>query len=54
MFYHKCIDLVDLVCGKAITSLQPNGIQPKLGLAVVATNMNVKRLGSITGVTEKR
>jgi hypothetical protein len=47
------VNPVNLLTAEAVTVLEPNGIEPKLRLSVVAFNMDMWWLVSIAGIEEK-
>jgi hypothetical protein len=43
MFWYQPIDAVDLLAAEAVTVLKPDGLEPELGLAIVALNVDILR-----------
>jgi hypothetical protein len=47
------LDPVDFPAGESLASLQPDGIKPKLGLTIIALDVNVRWLIPIAGIQEE-
>ncbi len=53
MFLDGIADSVDFFPAEATAALQPYGVEPKLGFAVIALDMDVWRLASVPGIEEE-
>jgi hypothetical protein len=53
MILDQLADSINLFSGETAAALQPNGVEPELRLAVVAFDMDVRRLIPIAGIEEE-
>lgn len=49
----QSLDSIQLVSAEAVTAVQPDGIEPELGFAVVALHVHVRWLVSVTCIEEE-
>jgi hypothetical protein len=52
MLFNYPAQPIDFLPAEAVTTLQTNWVEPKLGLAVIALNVDVWRFTAIAGVEE--
>src|SRR5213080_2132530 len=50
---HQLLDAIDVLAAEATAAFEADGVEPELGLAVVAFDVDVWRLAAVTGVEEE-